>query len=77
MIQRDYVPLIEAAKKILSFQYKYHGYQRYTCSSCGAQKYIDETDNSESGVEECSKNCPWRRLKEAIDYASQFHLGDV
>ena len=58
--------LKEAAKAILTFQYQSHGYQYFTCRSCGAQKYEDETTGEDYDVELCSRSCPWRLLREAI-----------
>ncbi len=61
--------LIEATKKLLGFQYKSLGYGKFSCSSCGALKYVDYGDQDipmSEKAEECSKNCPWRKVKEAI-----------
>lgn len=71
MIQRDFTPLIEAAKKLLKFQYNSLGYGKYRCRSCGSLKYVDYGDHEQpmiENAEECSKNCPWRQTREAIEY---------
>lgn len=58
--------LIEAAEKILRFQYLRGYYERFECSSCGSIKYQNYSDGKDYQIEECSKHCPWRQLKEAI-----------
>lgn len=80
MITRDYVPLIEATKRLLVFQYQSLGYGQFSCRSCGSLKYVDYGDQDQpttEKAEECSKNCPWRRAKEAIDLVTQWQLGGI
>ena len=70
-INRDFTSLIEAATKLLGFQYEGLGYGKFRCRSCGSFKYVDYGDQDQprtEKAEECSKNCPWRQTKEAIDY---------
>lgn len=70
-IPRDFTPLIEATEKLLQFQYNNLGYGKFSCSSCGSLMYVDYGDHdtpTTEKAEECSKNCPWRKAKEAIAY---------
>lgn len=69
--------LIETSEIILRFQYESRGYGKYACRSCGSFKHMDyrdysyEIQESVIDVEECSRSCPWRKLKEAIENAKK------
>lgn len=59
--------LVDAAQKVLKFQYRYEGYDRFVCSSCGQLQYGDTEFGIQPRGEKCSPNCPWRVLREAVE----------
>lgn len=72
--------LVEAATRLLLFQYQSLGYGKFSCRSCGSLKYVDYGDQDQpmtEKAEECSKNCPWRQTKEAIEQLTHYHLGEI
>lgn len=51
-------------------QYIDRGFGQFSCASCGASKSVDYGDNDmpmTEEIEEHSKSCPWRLLRDALE----------
>lgn len=62
--------LLEAAENLLSrvaLQYGNPRFDQTFCTSCGAKRSDDyDEDRHTVKLEPCSRTCPWRLLREAV-----------
>jgi hypothetical protein len=58
-------------KLVDKFRWKWEGYGKVSCPSCGAIAYRDFGDNdippSFSRIDQCSISCPWRLAEEYLE----------
>lgn len=61
----DHHELYDIVRALLDrFRWKHHGYERLTCTSCGAE--ATEHEGTIRRREPCSPTCPWRRAEEWV-----------
>ena len=58
---------IEIIKNLMQFRWKWMGYGKLHCSSCGSEAYEEGMKTVRLGHEECSISCPWRKAEEFLE----------